>query len=122
MAGNKIVSCSCVVLLISMMIINVNAGLVLGTRINNINIRKILAVASRAEQAYNAGDLDTLVSLYTEDCRIFFPQRPEQRGQEGQPASSYIAIRNLCVYLYTGSYTSYTISECNIYTYLHVNL
>ena len=47
------------------------------------NVEEILAVASRAEQAYNAGDLDTLVSLYTTDCRIFFPQRPEQRGREG---------------------------------------
>ena len=47
------------------------------------NVEEILAVASRAEQAYNVGDLDTLVSLYTTDCRIFFPQRPEQRGREG---------------------------------------
>ena len=102
MAANKIVSCSCAVLLISMMIVNINAGLVsLGTRINDINVKRILAVASRAEQAYNTGDLDTLASLYTEDCRIFFPQRPEQRGQEGQPASVASYIRKPVIHIAT---------------------
>ena len=78
--ASRTLSRTCIVLLISMMIVNVKAGILRN------NVEEILAVASRAEQAYNAGDLDTLVSLYTEDCRILFPQRPEQRGQEGQPA------------------------------------
>ena len=78
--ASRTLSRTCIVLLISMMIVNIKAGILRN------NVEEILAVASRAEQAYNAGDLDTLVSLYTEDCRILFPQRPEQRGQEGQPA------------------------------------
>ena len=53
-----------------MIIVNIEAGLV------SNDAEEILAVASRAEQAYNTEDLDTLVSLYTADCRIFFPQRP----------------------------------------------
>ena len=78
--ASRTLSGTCIVLLISMMIVNIKAGILRN------NVEEILAVASRAEQAYNTGDLDTLVSLYTEDCRILFPQRPEQRGQEGQPA------------------------------------
>lgn len=78
--ASRTLSGTCIVLLISMMIVNIKAGILRN------NVEEILAVASRAEQAYNTGDLDTLVSLYTEDCRILFPQRPEQRGREGQPA------------------------------------
>ena len=78
--ASRTLSRTCIVLLISMMIVNIKAGILPN------NVEEILAVASRAEQAYNAGDLDTLVSLYTEDCRVLFPQRPEQRGREGQPA------------------------------------
>ena len=76
MAGSEIVSCTCVLLVILMIIVNIEAGLV------SNNVEEILAVASRAEQAYNTGDLDTLVSLCTANCRIFFPQRPEQRRRE----------------------------------------
>ena len=75
--ASRTLSRACIVLLISMMIVNIKAGILRN------NVEEILAVASRAEQAYNTGDLDTLVSLYTEDCRILFPQRPEQRGREG---------------------------------------
>ena len=57
-----------------MMIVNIKAGMLRN------NVEEIVAVARRDEQAYKAGDLDTLVSLYTEGCRILFPQRPEQRG------------------------------------------
>ena len=62
-------------LAITVMIINVQGS---------DDVARIVALINRAEKAFNDGDLDEFVSLYTEDCRFFTPGLPEVRGRAGQ--------------------------------------
>ena len=84
----KIIGSACVVLLaIAMMMVRVRGSV-------SDDVSKIEALVNNAEKAFNDGDLDKFVSLYTEDCRFITTGFPELRGRAGQP---YISIKLSCM-------------------------
>ena len=80
MAGNKVI-----MLLMAMIILKVE-----GSR--QSDVEEIIAQASRLQQAYGARDMETLTSLYTDDCRLILPGQPPIIGRAGTPLSAIIDI------------------------------
>ena len=80
----KIVVSSCVVA-IAVMIINAQGS--------DDDFSKVIALITKVQMAFNDGDLDEYVSLYTEDCRFFSSGFPEMRGRAGQPTLITVSVR-----------------------------
>ena len=72
----KVVACTCVMVM-AMMMVNVQGSV-------SDDVEAILAQGRKLVQAFNARDIDTYLSSFTEDCRVYLPGGPEIRGREGQ--------------------------------------
>lgn len=88
MAGWKVASLiGYVTLVIVIMVVNVQGSV-------SDDVAAIEAQADRLEESFRAGDLETFVNTYTEDCRLFFPDFPELRGKAGQLVDLYSYYRH----------------------------